>query len=490
MLRRSFARFQPLNQRATDIRQQIERISSSTLRPLDVFGFVPKATYNAPMVLLLGNHSSGKSTFINRLLGKEEQQTGVAPTDDGFTVIMRGDIDVDEDGPSAVSNPKYQFQDLRDFNQNFVNHFRVKVRKLPQASGFPSDMMVIDSPGMIDTPVNHDKARTTVGGQARGYDFLKVTEWLAKRADVILLLFDPANPGTTGETLDVLTRSLVGMEHKFLIVMNKVDMFDKVTDFARAYGTICWNLSKVIPMKDIPRIYIMYTPGTERVINEGKLAVPRIEMERSRRDVLEEVLRAPLRRLDNLITELEESAKRVAMAARVCNSLKKMYRRKWWSLTGGAAAAGFAIPLAITMGIVPMEPTAMALVLGFAVAGGIVGKIRIDSQLDKFQNDLRISLDAIMEELYPSKVRTSDMMHRWDRVVKPAILNEISLVGISNLKTFSNSSISAVDKVANQKAQSLREEVSLHKEETIRGTHVDETPSARAAAETSGNQSQ
>lgn len=337
---------------------------------------------------------------------------------------------------------------------------------------------------MIDTPVHHDSARTSVNGQARGYDFLKATEWLAKRADVILLLFDPANPGTTGETLDVLTRSLVGMEHKFLIVMNKVDMFDKVTDFARAYGTICWNLSKVIPMKDIPRIYIMYTPGTDRVINEGKLAVPKLEMERSRRDVLEEVLRAPLRRLDNLITEMEEAAKRVAMAARVCNAVRRMYRRKWWTLNAGAATAGFAIPLALTMGIIPLDPSALALLLGFAVAGGIVGKISIDSQLVKYQNELRISLDAIMEELYPTKIRTADVLHRWDRVVKPAILHEISLVGIGNLKSFSNSSISAVDKVANQKAQALREEVSLHKEETIRGTQESDLPSYRAAAET------
>lgn len=275
------------------------------------------------------------------------------------------------------------------------------------------------------------------------------------------------------------------MEHKFLIVMNKVDMFDKVTDFARTYGTICWNLSKVIPMKDIPRIYIMYTPSEkERVINEGRLAVPKAEMERSRRDVLEEVLRAPLRRLDNLITEMEEAAKRVSMAARVCNAVRKQYRRQWWTLHSGAAAAGFAVPLALTMGVIPLEPTALALLLGFSVAGGIVGKISIDSKLTAYQAELRLSLDSIMQDLFPTKIRTADVTHRWERVVKPAILHEIGLVGIGNLKHFSASSIAAVDRIANERAQQLREEVSAHKEATIRNTDESQLPSAKAAAET------
>lgn len=45
-----------------------------------------------PMVLVLGNHSAGKSSFVNHLLGREVQKTGVAPTDDGFTVIAAGPV--------------------------------------------------------------------------------------------------------------------------------------------------------------------------------------------------------------------------------------------------------------------------------------------------------------------------------------------------------------------------------------------------------------
>lgn len=55
-----------------------------------------------PMVFLLGNHSSGKSSFINYVLKSKIQECGVAPTDDKFTVIAGGDEDVDKDGNSLI----------------------------------------------------------------------------------------------------------------------------------------------------------------------------------------------------------------------------------------------------------------------------------------------------------------------------------------------------------------------------------------------------
>ena len=46
-----------------------------------------------PFVFLVGNHSSGKSSFINYVLGRNVQTAGVAPTDDCFTVIAPGPAD-------------------------------------------------------------------------------------------------------------------------------------------------------------------------------------------------------------------------------------------------------------------------------------------------------------------------------------------------------------------------------------------------------------
>ena len=158
-----------------------------------------------------------------------------------------------------------------------MNHFHLKVRNGLKTQ----NLLLVDSPGMIDSPAALKNPFESLpltaaerSSSERGYDFLRVTRWLAEHSDVILLFFDPDKPGTTGETLECLTTSLAGMEHKMHIVMNKVDQFVHIHDFARAYGSLCWNLSKVIPRKDLPRIYTMYLPAEARG-REGAAALAR-----------------------------------------------------------------------------------------------------------------------------------------------------------------------------------------------------------------------
>lgn len=53
------------------------------------------------------------------------------------------------------------------------------------------------------------------------------------------------------------------MDHKISIVLNKSDTFKSANDLARTYGTLCWNLSKIISFKDMPMIYTSYLPKYE-----------------------------------------------------------------------------------------------------------------------------------------------------------------------------------------------------------------------------------
>ena len=174
---------------------------------------------------------------------------------------MSGSDDVNRDGAAMINDPDLGFSELRKFGPALVNHTQLKIRANIKIKKF----MIIDSPGMIDSP----KRKETKGNgnidlsynsNDRGYDFEGVARWYAEHADIILLFFDPDKPGTTGETLTILTNSLVQMDSKVYIILNKVDQFLKIHDFARAYGTLCWNLSKVLSRKDLPRIYTTYLP--------------------------------------------------------------------------------------------------------------------------------------------------------------------------------------------------------------------------------------
>mmetsp|Transcript_24511 Transcript_24511/g.51790 ORF Transcript_24511/g.51790 Transcript_24511/m.51790 type:complete len:288 (+) Transcript_24511:166-1029(+) len=187
---------------------------------------IPKSSPHTrlPFCLLVGNHSSGKSSFINYILQRDIQKAGVAPTDDTFTVIAPGPVDTDADGPTLVGDPDLGFAGLRQFGPTLIHHSQIKYRKSPL------NFMLVDSPGMIDSPGNKEF-------MDRGYDFPGVVRWFAHKADIVLLFFDPDKPGTTGETMSVLLNSLSGMDHKLLIILNKADQFEKIHDFARAYGS-------------------------------------------------------------------------------------------------------------------------------------------------------------------------------------------------------------------------------------------------------------
>ena len=359
--------------------EQVNTITRSMILPNEPLVHPISSVYlrthsRTPMVLLLGNHSSGKSSFINSLLGSSVQETGVAPTDDGFTAIIRGDTNITEDGQTAVSNPKYGFGELRSFGDAFLSHFKVKTRKLSQDSSesvLPHNIMLIDSPGMIDTPqklktVHSRTPDSSLSEHDRGYNFNAVVQWLGRRCDLILLLFDPSNPGTTGETLDILTHSLVGLEHKFIILFNKIDMFHHMNDFARCYGTLCWNLAKVLSYKDLPRIYTSFTESTKK---STETACTRIQS--SRTEIIKDIYSAPIRRIDNLISELDESSRSLYILCFSINHLKNQHRALRIIQVTFAIAAGIFIP-GISFGLLyffGIEPVSLIASILFGICG-------------------------------------------------------------------------------------------------------------------------
>ncbi|MEM1143388.1 MAG: dynamin family protein, partial [Pseudomonadota bacterium] len=198
------------NAGVTDFLDQIsgavQGFYSDTIDPVaNRFAFARRQTAGEisgpPLVLMLGNHSSGKSTFINYLIGEDVQKTGLAPTDDGFTILAYGETRDDRDGPGLVNNPELPYTGLKHFGDDLVKHLRMKRRPVELLR----NVILVDSPGMID------EAKEESG---RGFDFPGVVQWFAERADVVLMFFDPDKPGTTGETLQVFNESLRGIDHK------------------------------------------------------------------------------------------------------------------------------------------------------------------------------------------------------------------------------------------------------------------------------------
>ena len=274
-----------------------------------------------PTIVFLGNHSSGKSTLINHLLGGTPvQDTGVAPTDDGFTIILYGETDEDFYGPAALGRLTKEFANLNKFGPEFLQHLRVKYRKCD----FLKKVNLIDSPGMIDTAGENS---------TRGYDFPTVVRSFVELSNIVFFMFDPDKPGTTGETVAVLSKCLFGMEFKLRVLLNKCDTFENMYDFARSYGALCWNLSRVLKSKDLPKIYTTFTPNdTTRVSTQIDLNW----FEKHRAELLNLIHTAEDRKTDSVIAA--SAADFTQLYIRVLVTLaasKKLFwgRVKGWSIT-------------------------------------------------------------------------------------------------------------------------------------------------------------
>jgi len=418
-----------------------------------------------PFVFLVGNHSSGKSSFINYVLGRKVQTAGVAPTDDCFTVIAPGPSDVDQDGPALVGDPDMGFAPLRQFGPTLIHHTQLKVRSGIHNKAF----MMVDSPGMIDSPVSAGGMSRGADGSAimdRGYDFAGVVRWMADRADIVMLFFDPDKPGTTGETLSILLHSLSGMDHKLLIVLNKADQFRKIHDFARAYGSLCWNLSKVIPRKDLPRIFTMSLPVSSQTGAESESSSQQTigsglaDLHQTRDDVVAEVMKAPKRRIDNVITHLFDSVNLLLMHAVIVEDTRKRHSKMVWDSRiqeGGSFAVGIGLTaLGVYTGL-PMEFT------GGVIAATILGVGGMHwfnaSKLKEYEEQLTTSeeLSASFQRTHAREVSDADEFTAavWQRIREPLKIG-LKSVGLSDFPKVESKEIYELNRLLEEDIPTLR----------------------------------
>ncbi|XP_029182666.2 EH domain-containing protein 3-like [Acropora millepora] len=196
-----------------------------------------------PMVLLVGQYSTGKTTFIRYLLEREFPgiRIGPEPTTDSFIAVMHGDNEQVIPGNALIVDPSKPFRTLSSFGNAFLNRFC--------CSELPSP--VLESITIVDTPGILSGEKQSV---SRGYDFTGILKWFAERCDRIILLFD-------AHKLDISDEFQRGIEvlrdydDKIRIVLNKADMVT-TQQLMRVYGALMWSLGKVINTPEVARVFI------------------------------------------------------------------------------------------------------------------------------------------------------------------------------------------------------------------------------------------
>ncbi|ONK78962.1 uncharacterized protein A4U43_C01F1460 [Asparagus officinalis] len=302
----------------TSIIDGLKKLYIEKLKPLEVtYQFndfasplLTNSDFDAkPMVMLLGQYSTGKTTFIKHLLRSSYPgaHIGPEPTTDRFIVVMSGPDERSIPGNTVAVQADLPYNGLTSFGTAFLSKFECSQMPHPLLE----HITFVDTPGVL----SGEKQRTQ-----RSYDFTGVTSWFAAKSDLILLLFDPHKLDISDEFKRVIG-SLRGHEDKIRVVLNKADQVH-TQQLMRVYGALLWSLGKVLNTPEVMRVYI--GSFNDKPVNEAASGPIGKELfEREQDDLISDLKDIPKKACDRRINEFVKRARAAKIHAYIISHLKK-----------------------------------------------------------------------------------------------------------------------------------------------------------------------
>lgn len=266
-----------------------------------------------PIVLLVGQYSTGKTSFIRYLLERDfpGSNVGPEPTTDRFTAVMYGQTERIIPGNALAADRARPFTATTRFGIGFLNRFEAAIC----ASPILKDMTFVDTPGVL----SGEKQRVE-----RSYNFPVVANWFAERADRILLLFDAHKLDISDEFRSVITL-LRGDDDKIRCILNKADM--EKQELLRVYGALMWSLGKVIHCPEVLRVYIG-SFWSQPIMHESGRKLLKAEM----RDLVADLRGLPRNSCIRRINELVKRSRMCKVHAHVISHLRDQFG--WFNKEG------------------------------------------------------------------------------------------------------------------------------------------------------------
>lgn len=164
-------------------------------------------------IMIMGEFSTGKSTFINALVGKQIAVVGALPTTAVITKLCYGDVEkvtvFNRDGSCREYEPD-EWERLTAESDDEANTFHEEIDYVERALPIPvlKDMTVIDSPGLNALKEAHTEA----------------TKRFVEQADTVLWMISSEKAATDTEYqgIEKLIPRL-----KPIVIVNKMDLLDE-----------------------------------------------------------------------------------------------------------------------------------------------------------------------------------------------------------------------------------------------------------------------
>ncbi|EGD72335.1 hypothetical protein PTSG_00356 [Salpingoeca rosetta] len=198
-------------------------------------------------VLLIGNHSAGKSTFINWYIEETLQKTGVAMETSQITLVTSGRRREQLGGEATV--------EAFPFIKDIVEEAGLKSSIVTEVSAsrqkaFPL-ITFVDTPGLVD------------GEMQYAFDIKRALLNLGQMADLIVVFFDPIGQALSKRSLDIveaLQAQCGDNHHKIRYYLSKADTAGTDQDRQKVITQIIQNMCRRPALNqvafELPTIYI------------------------------------------------------------------------------------------------------------------------------------------------------------------------------------------------------------------------------------------
>ncbi|MBN3307663.1 uncharacterized protein LOC136767852 [Amia ocellicauda] len=216
-------------------------------------------------VMLMGNHSAGKSSFINWYIEEHIQRTGVAIETQGFSIVTSGRKRESLTG-NATLHLYPHFKSLQQFKG--VSEYMGTEISTSRQKRF-SLVTFVDTPGLVD------------GDMKYPFDVDQALLWLGELCDLVLVFFDPMGQALCKRTLNIVERLNEAQGDKLRFYLSKADEAGTESDRQRVMMQIVQELCKRPGLNkcgfDMPTIYIPNPNKPSRCVNQVEEVCKTIE---------------------------------------------------------------------------------------------------------------------------------------------------------------------------------------------------------------------
>jgi len=208
-------------------------------------------------IMIVGNHSAGKSSFINWYIGEHVQTTAVAIETQGFTFCTSGKRRETLKGQATMKYFTHLQTDLEPYAPQIYNGLQTEI-----STSIEKDFKLItfiDTPGLVDGSFQYPFAVEDA--------ILSV----AQHVDLIYIFFDPIGQALCDRNMRVVERLNEDHADKLRYFLSKADTVPDEQDRCKVLVQITQNLASRVPKAhalQLPTLYIpSFSDGKSKVAN-------------------------------------------------------------------------------------------------------------------------------------------------------------------------------------------------------------------------------